>query len=67
MSQSPPIAKSTLSSLIDLICVMQTKPNPGQTTMSNHSSPHGGKFVSGTIIHGTLRTADLLKAFADEY
>jgi hypothetical protein len=35
--------------------------------MSNHSSPHGGKFLPGTISHGTLRAADLLAAFADEY
>jgi hypothetical protein len=35
--------------------------------MSNHSSPHGGKFVPGTVVHGTLLIADLLRAFADEY
>jgi hypothetical protein len=35
--------------------------------MTNKSSPHGSFIVEGTVIHGTLRSQDLLRAFADEY
>jgi hypothetical protein len=34
--------------------------------MPNKSSPHGGFIMEGKIIHGTLRTQDLLLALADE-
>lgn len=35
--------------------------------MRNLASPNGGFFNTGTISHGTLRSQDLLRAFADEY
>lgn len=35
--------------------------------MSNKSSPHGGFISERTVSHGTLRTPDLLRAFAAEY
>jgi hypothetical protein len=35
--------------------------------MTDKSLPHGGFISEGTIIHGTLRSQDLLRAFADEY
>ena len=34
--------------------------------MPNKSSQHGGFISEGTVIHGTLRTQDLLDAFAAE-
>ncbi len=34
--------------------------------MPNNCSEHGGSFHFGTISHGTLRTQDLLRSFADE-
>lgn len=35
--------------------------------MPNKSSPYGGAIREGTVSAGTLRSADLLRAFADEY
>jgi hypothetical protein len=34
--------------------------------MPNKSSVHGGTISEGTVIHGTLRTQDLLDAFGAE-
>jgi len=34
--------------------------------MPNKSSPHGGFITEGSVIHGTLRTQDLLRAFGTE-
>ena len=35
--------------------------------MSNKSSPNGGFICEGTLIQGTLRQQDLLRAFASEF
>jgi hypothetical protein len=35
--------------------------------MSNKSSLHGGFISEGTVIHGTLRTQDLLRALSAEF
>ncbi len=34
--------------------------------MPNKSSPHGGFISEGTVVHGTLRTIDLLDALGAE-